>query len=172
MTEEGKKLGPLDQPFILSVPHTGTRFLKDLLKAPHNHVTQANVKERIRAKPIVCVPLRDPRKVWESWVTRHNSGTHSPDELYFEYERNWRLLEGYDKLKHMYYLPVDHKDRELYLELMARVTNKDLVTHWDPVGHEEPNKAIPNVDLSEIYSLAVVKRFYADSQYRRFYNIA
>lgn len=60
---------------ILSVQHTGTRFLVHELNCPraveHTYPNNAKrVAKLIASRPTIVVPLRHPARVYESWVRR------------------------------------------------------------------------------------------------------
>ena len=124
-------------PLVLSVPHCGTRSLKKLMGCGHAHVF-------IREHPrwvgfedtyLVC-PLREPRRVWQSWVKRHNTGRGLDLSLF---DKQWRHLEALDKDYEIHYIPLmgegeGHGDGPL---------ETDITPDWD-----------------YIYALPMIRRFY------------
>jgi len=140
-------------PYVVSIPHTGTRFLLELLKFNKGfvHVDHAQAKPRILDKQVVICPLRDPLKVWVSW--------HKRNESREKFRYCWHRMNELDAVRPIFYFPVDVPQRDFYLSLLANMIGQELTTTWEPVGHE-PGEHAPIIDLSDIYALPIAKRFY------------
>lgn len=108
--------------FVMSVQHTGTRFLVDLLGCKGAHVQHIHgvEGEKLEGKTMV-VPLRHPRAIAESW---HNRGKSCLDLV----DRFKELIEDYEG--EYVVLPIDNEEREANLAALG-----DYKTNWKPIGH-------------------------------------
>jgi hypothetical protein len=122
---------------ILSVPHTGTRFVMRLLE-PHAEFRAVHVIERdvlVRkhcdASPLVVIPLRHPGDCWRGWGKR---GKHKPHEFMGAW---WNLQRWADMLgDRAIIFPVDHPGRVNALGDIAQALGCKIVSDWRPVGRE------------------------------------
>lgn len=130
-------------PLIVSVPHSGTRTLMKAVGCSYAHVF-------IRENPnwiagftedqyLIC-PLRDPKKVWKSWVKRWNTGEGAVDLALFELQ--YRHLEILDKHYELHYVP-----------LMG--AGEGSMNASTTTNHPEP-------DWDYIYKLPMIAKFFDD----------
>ena len=153
---------------ILSVPHTGTRFLIALTGYDHTHSYEYKSPQQIRdlnGDEILISPLRDPRKVYGTWAARYRDG-HSwvmdPDHPK-SMESAWKGLAALDKELDIIYIPVDSPGRSLQLRLLSDKMGVPLRTNWAPVAQFRPGRERPEPparDLSWIYELPMVRQWY------------
>ncbi len=146
---------------ILSIPHTGTRALSDLLQCHHIHVHYLwpRLDAELRDNVIV-MPLRNPKRVWFSWVNR--VGTDHEIDLN-RFNKQWRKLQQLDRIYDIFYLPVDHSERNEQLELLSDKLGTKIKPGWKRTGHMggiRGPKPEPEVDWDFIYDLPMIKRFY------------
>lgn len=141
---------------LLSVVHTGTHFLMDLFKAngidnySHCHY---GVQTPIITQELIVSPIRDP---WACYVTCISRG-HLDDSFWMGWrEFNARFLFEGD----LWIVPVDTDSRGVLLSLLSLRLGVPLITDWKPV-RSGPRLEVEPVDLSEIYNLPVVKKFYS-----------
>jgi len=136
---------------VYSVPHTGTTFLRGLLVDAGLDVEVAHFgKKAIKLDaPIVC-PIRDPEKQYITWKTR---------ETNVDCFESWRIFNHLYENHSLHIIPVDGEGRDVYLSILSDYLGKELKTDWTPLN-SRPRKAIEVPDLSEIYNLPVVRRFY------------
>ena len=132
---------------ILSVPHSGTRFLKDRLSDPehcHTHWSWDRITERLSScdqPPIV--PLRNPLDVWASWC-RRNGTTNFP---YTEFFLAWGQLHTLDQMMELDVICVDRKD-------------DPRIDDWTPVGVFGTEQVILPIDLRSLHTLPIVERHF------------
>ena len=142
---------------ILSVPHTGTRFLSGLTghAAIHVHAKDDEIDHLARSQPPVICPLRDPWSVYVSDFSRRGTGHAINVSLEYAWRRLAELHERYD----IFYVPVD-QDPDFQRARLEALLGRDLDGAWEPVGHI-PSKEPPFKDWAWVYELPMVKEFYS-----------
>lgn len=153
MRDFGMKLpGQRVKRTVVSVPHTGTRWARRTFECLSVH---SYVDDEIVGVPIV--PLRDPRAVWDSWCRRLGTGHAVPVNFDFAWEQLHELSHRYD----FHYLPLDTPDRDECFYRICDALGEDLAPKWDQKdGHLELEVQDYPRDLSKIYELPFIKRFY------------
>lgn len=136
---------------IVSIPHTGTRFLKERLgieKHIHTTITWESLISEVRDKEIIS-PLRNPCDCWKSTIRRWLQ-PDVPDN-WFRFISAWYMMHALTLVMTVEFIPVDLKK-----------DNKYGITDWTPITGEEDrhNIVAPNVCLQMIYELPFVKQFY------------
>ena len=113
-------------PIIVSVPHCGTRFLKERLGIKdHVHTTKEwNSLVRRVANRKIIVPLRKPVDVWRSWCRRHE-GRNFP---YAGYYLAWGALQALDYQFDLDVICVDKQE-------------DPRITDWSKVGDGDASRA-------------------------------
>lgn len=134
---------------VVSVPHSGTRFLKERLGVDehvHSHRPWKDVLKRIEGKH-VYVPLRNPKMVWHSWCRRNNK-----DPLWFapEFFAAWFNIHTLDQVFDLDFICLD-KQNDARIKDWGRVGGNDA----SRLGHE-----IYSVDMQPIYKLPYINRYY------------
>jgi len=133
---------------IVSVPHTGTRFLKKRLGIKDHIHTVAlweHLLEKTEGRTIIS-PLRNPVSVWRSttrrWVTPDIPlDTHS-------FLRSWYMLHALSLVRDIDFIAIDKQQDE-------------RITDWAPVGKGDEGRAVhPDIDLKPLYELPFIKEFY------------
>ena len=153
---------------VLSVPHTGTRTLREILGCFSKHTFVNN--ERLAMDlvgAVVVTPLRDPREVWKSWLVRQ--GTIHQVDLH-QFEKTWRRLEELDKLYSIIYVPLDRPERDMQFAKVERAVGEEFSPNWEhreghietyAYGYEDrPRVYDDGRDLNWIYQLPMIKRYY------------
>ena len=144
---------------LLSVPHTGTHFLKELFlingieNYSHRHYGAVNI---FPIMDLIVSPIRDPLKTWISCASDNtDSALRAYDNAWKEF--NWHFQNEPD----LWVIPVDAPDdvREEQLNLLSMRLGLPLQTDWKPV-HSLPHKEVSTPDLSYIYDLPIVQQFY------------
>jgi hypothetical protein len=124
---------------IASIRHTGSKlFVDDILKAPHQannqkpksgvnfftHIDLHNplIHARCFQEYPTIVTLRHPLLVATSWKKRKKEISEMCVLWYILAE----MLDKYNP----YYLPVDHKDRDSYLQKINEGLGLNLKTDW------------------------------------------
>lgn len=136
---------------IVSVPHTGTRFLQDRLgveKYVHTHSNWVHLHERIHDKQIIA-PLRKPKDVWRSWCRRRDGGQDVLDWAQHFFAA-WYVLHTIDQLYDVDFICVDKRDDE-------------RIEDWSSVGEDEKSHPLwkhHRADLRVIYKIPFVHRHY------------
>ena len=148
-----RERNPKDLLHIVSIRHTGTHTLQEVFGCDKTHVHQHPEQKPGMNSKIIFVPLRDPKKVWESWTKRF------PDDDITHYINNqtqfiaeWLALDEFGKQFACHYIPVDK-------------CFGDTIK----LGVAEPNDAYPSrieqypwvPAFDFIYSLPFVAEYYA-----------
>jgi len=135
-------------PIIVSIPHSGTRFLKKRLGIEdHMHVGPDwyMLWERVQNRPIV-VPLRSPSEIWRSWCRRN-----SPEKFpYSQFFVAWGCLHALDQLCELDVICIDKQEDQ-------------RISDWSEVGSEDAGVAnwkLLKVDLRPLFELPIVERHY------------
>ena len=113
-------------------------------RGEHRHIEPAQIKilqHWLNEAEHVVVPIRHPVKVAESWKLR-NYDLAALDE-------QWRTLVDVVAPHDPIYLPVDHPDRNLYLDVLNERMGLDLQTDWKPVGGRLPHEILNEEPLTE-----------------------
>lgn len=147
--------------FLLSVPHTGTRFTERLLGPLYKMHTDLGVERKrmprlrllLEMSRVIVSPLRDPQKVWASFCRRRHTG-----ERFWE---GWRILEVLHQEFKIHYLPVDTPDRQLYLDEIAKGLGRKIETDWEPIGNKDVTHGLLlDQDLTEVYAMPMIRDRY------------
>lgn len=73
----------------------------------------------------------------------------------------WKVFDEMCRRWDVTVLPIDTPDREEFLVELGAVFNTELKTDWTPKGCGQRKKVEP-VDLTEIFDLPIVKKFYPE----------
>jgi hypothetical protein len=147
---------------IRSVPHTGTHFMRVLLKKcipeaiiETQHYEQFSHYKNDHEK-VYIAPIRHPYLVWKSWESR---GTGN--DPHFDFFSCWKQFNDdfVNENMHIQLLPLDTKDRQVHLDNLSVLLGHKLITDWIPVS-SKPHKEVKMTDLTDIYQLEVVRTFY------------
>lgn len=143
----------LDNISILSVKHTGTNFLHQIIREGIGDVRTAHYSSSNPDKlpKIVLSPIRHPYDCFVTWYSR---GRFGPD-----FFTEWKLLNECYLQSIPMIVPVDTDQGPMYLQKMANKLDCILETNWEPV-ESQTRYTPPNIDLSEVYELEVVQKFY------------
>jgi len=134
---------------IVSIPHTGTRFLSQRLgveECIHSHAAWDRLIKDIEGKKIYS-PLRNPINVWRSWSRRTNPERGFP---YITFSFAWYTMNILDQLYDVEFINLEAQDD-------SRITN------WSPVGDDEKGTSYeaPMIDdFRKVFQLPFVKRHY------------
>jgi len=136
---------------IVSVPYTGTRFLKERLGVNehiHTVVSWDALVERLEGKEIIA-PLRNPYDVWGSTIRRWvklDHDTHIPNFI-----SAWYVMHALTLIKKITFIPVDLK-----------IDPTGEIKDWTKVTGEKDrhNKKYYPISLRGIYLLPFVKKYY------------
>ena len=125
---------------VLSVEHSGTRFVKNTLLRGHSRAYHHLVPKhrqfisQLRDKhEFVLVPLRHPMEIARSWARRGMNLGHLA--LRFD------MLRTMFEVKEPLWIPVDIEERDEYVEKAIKATGAKLTpAGWPRVGHERANE--------------------------------
>ena len=157
--------------FVISVRHSGTRFLSKTLNCHHDHVDR--IKE-LKDGFIYASPLRDPRKVWLSWAVRDTRtslvcrGPATGQDCFID---SWNRLA---ELENVLYVPIDRPERDAQIRVLERKINNGLplfrpvrsinVDWTKRTGHVSYPSELPYDDWYDefdfIYDLPMIKPYY------------
>jgi hypothetical protein len=133
------------EPIIVSIPHTGTRFLQQRLgveKSVHTISKWGSLYNQVEGKQIFA-PLRHPTDVWKSWA-RRKKGPFP----YAEFFSAWYIMHTLDMLFDVDFICLDKRD-------------DPRITDWAPIGQDDPgNPGVPLIELRPLFSLPFVKKHY------------
>lgn len=137
----------ISDPIIISVPHSGTRFLKDRLKVTEHIHTNLNweaLMEKIDGRPLIA-PMRKPTEVWRSWCRRRNPEEDFP---YLSFAMSYGVMHTLDQL--------------FDIDFICLETQSDpRITDWRSVGDQDYGPwELRKLDLRPIYKLPFVQRYY------------
>lgn len=138
---------------IISVPHTGTNFLNKLVTDAGFMTVRCHhwQKKDLDKEGLILSPIRDPWKTWITWQSRNRQ------DDFFE---SWFLFnQVYQENPYLFILPIDTPAKFDYLKMLSCMLKVDIQTDWSPV-ESQPHKEVVKKDLSAIYNLSVVKKFY------------
>lgn len=134
------------EPIIVSIPHTGTRFLQERLgveKSVHTISKWSSLYHQVEGKQIIA-PLRHPNNVWGSWARRKKDPFP-----YAEFFSAWYLMHTLDMLFDVDFICLDKRD-------------DPRITDWTPLGHDGPGPyGLPLIELRPLFFLPFVNRHYS-----------
>ena len=137
---------------IISIPHTGTRFLQERLgieaQAHHTTGNWTSLRRRVEGKQIIS-PLRAPPDVWKSWARRHEFKSHSGEPFpYARFFSAWYVMHTLDMLFYVDFICVDKRE-------------DPRIKDWERIGHHDTGcEGLPVIDLRPLYFLPFVKKHY------------
>lgn len=135
---------------IRSVQHTGTNFLNQLLRN-HGWISRASHYLPVNRSGFLISPIRRPEDVWVTWCSSERK------EDFFEV---WSLFnQTYLDNDELIIVPVDTDDREDHLSKLSERLKCNIKTNWEPV-ESRPHRNFIERDLSDIYNLEVVRKYY------------
>lgn len=147
---------------VASVPHSGSRFVSELVRAPFLHVyTTGESLGEIRKHDVIVVPVRHPMAVAQSWKNRGKPIVSHPKHE--PMMAMWRTLIDVIAPLKPYYVPVDSENREQYLAKLGKRIRRKLTTDWRKVS--DGYLITPLNDEDE----AAVKELLADPFFEQFY---
>lgn len=143
----------LDRVAVMSVKHTGTHFLTQLLSESIGPVrtTHWSALNKDMLSEITISPIRHPDLCYATWYSRNRFGP-----AFFE---EWKVLNYNFVNDRIHPFPIDTENREFYKQQLEEVLGEKLVTEWKPLGSDKRYEP-PKMDLSEVYNLEVVQFFY------------
>lgn len=136
-------------PIIVSVPHSGTRFLKkrlDVRDNAHTTLPWGRLWEWCSMEREIIVPLREPADVFRSWCRRNNPKSFP----YGEFFMAWGQLHALDQMIELDVICVDQ-------------CSDPRITDWTQEGHGDGAYAgwkLHKADLRPVYKLPIVERHY------------
>jgi hypothetical protein len=132
---------------IISVPHTGTHFLKRELGVPtaeHTWVSWDKLIERCDSHEHIYVPMRHPLKVRNTWAGRGRLGN---EEGVMRWWKSWFQLQALDELYGLDIIAVDRQtDPRIKNWAKERSMPRPLPDSWRKVPIE-PVLELPVVNL-------------------------
>ena len=148
---------------VLSIEHSGTRFVKNHLLRGHWNRYQHLVphqREYIERMPgmyeFTFVPLRAPMEIARSWARKGMSMKLLADR----FEMLATMFDSQEPL----WIPLDSPDREEYLEAARSATGLDLDPRgWPRVGQD---RSVPSYDEARaLLQTAKIKKFFSEGFY-------
>jgi len=142
-------------PIIVSVPHCGTRFLKERLgikEHVHTHQSWNAAWDRVEGREVI-VPLREPSLVLRSWCRREHPRKFPVGTFFMA----WSFLHAIDQMIDVDVICVDKQE-------------DPRIDDWTPIGEEDGSHAgwkLHKFDLRPIHNLPIVQRHYGPAHLRR-----
>lgn len=141
---------------ILSVEHTGTHTLQMIIDTKYVFHTIANVEAHPGIDTaLIFVPLRCPRKTWESWAKRMalTFSQTSYDEAARKFIEQWKLLDELRIKFAPFFIPIDqltNSHKFIYNSKTKTTGGRQKIAQYP--WREEFN---------EIYDYSFIKELYA-----------
>ena len=138
------------KPIVVSVPHTGTRFLKERLSIEEHVHTNTNwdaLYRRVKNRKLI-VPLRNPSTVWRSWCRRRDD--RDPLSWAPSFFSAWYMMHTLDQLFDLDIICIDKQEDE-------------RITDWRRIGNADQDHAnwkLHKADLRVLYKIPLVYRNY------------
>lgn len=140
---------------VRSVQSTGSHFIMKLLRRNGFHVNLHHFDKHQTEGLVVC-PIRDP---WDTYVTWKSK---KYGDKFNDYDTQWcRFNQAWLDNDELFVLPIDISHRLRYLVKLGKVLDTRLTTDWKKEG-SIPHIQVEKVDLSHIYELPVVRKFYGE----------
>jgi hypothetical protein len=136
---------------VISVPHTGTHFIGKLFQTHGFQVEMKHVEAWGKSDDMIFCPIRDPKVTHGCWLKRGRQQ---------DFLAKWKILDEIYRTQKSFFLPIDTDDREEHLEELEKLLNVKFRTSWKPENSSCGPTAPSDEDLSEVYELDVVKKFY------------
>lgn len=148
--------------WVVSIPHTGTRFLREVLTTNSNHVGGGwQKKDNIFQMCHVFSPMRNPTAVWDSWMKRLGSGGRSLKQ----FNLCWEDLGRLDRCYPVHFIHLDLPDRDNELGAASELLGESLTANWASMVGHAPTRVwdgpVPvKPDWEMIYRLPMIRGFY------------
>ena len=95
---------------IISIPYTGTHFIKNLLESAGLKVRARHVEAWEPTPDLIIAPIRNPLDVYISWISNER------DQDFF---KKWKDFNKMFEEQNLFILPLDTEDRDDYLAELA-----------------------------------------------------
>jgi len=148
---------------VFSVPGSGTNSLLFILRNAGLGVHQRHYGAPPRQvfRDMTDWPRASSiRRPEDNWVTFYAIGHHNR----FSFKQCWmEFNERFLKDEELLILPVDHPERDNYLNHMEEQLGVKLQTDWEPQNSRPEHNhdlEISKEDMDFVYELEVVKKFY------------
>lgn len=134
---------------VVSIPHTGTKFLMqrlDIKDQIHSHAEWCRLQKELEGKKIYS-PLRHPYKVWESWTVRNNPDRAFP---YITFAFGWYAMHMIDTMYDVEFINLETQE-------------DSRITDWSAEGHAVGKGYIKTpipTDMKKLFNLPFVKRHF------------
>ncbi len=166
---------------IVSVRHTGTRFLHDQVGGIHYHVGENKIHgdgevSKDQQFSLVLSPLRNPKDVWDSWCCRYGlyCGTHPSGPIVGNgdiistkkwFKDSWINLS--ELHKDIIFIPVDIEEGKEQIKIAEGRIGRGLGVDWNKRYGHQPRPVTKykrewTADMDFIYKLPFIDRFYKD----------
>ena len=129
---------------IVSVQHTGSRFVADRLGIDpahiiHTYTDLSQVLSQLEGRGIIS-PLRHPKDVWESWCKRGRAD-------YATFILSFFTLAALASIRDVDFIAVDKQE-------------DSRIKDWSKVSHDERDTGCVDVDLSPLRMIPFVRDNY------------
>ncbi len=132
---------------IVSIPYTGTRFLKkhlNIQESVHTYTPWTRLLELVDGRTIIA-PLRDPAKNWTSWARRWTD--ELLDHQIRVFVQSWYTMHALTLICDVDFIPVD-------------LQQDDRITDWTPIGDEDTGSLVYKFRTDFLYNLPFVQKYY------------
>lgn len=151
---------------LTSVMHSGTRFFQEAIKPSHvNHLHQDTAIGKVigRAGVVACA-IRKPELVLRSWYKRRTGRINTFGDPSVAWEKSWHGLRDFSRqyADKWFFLPIDHCDRQIWLDRLADRLGREIAPDWDNVvGASGGSASIPRrIKVDWIYEIPIVRELY------------
>lgn len=147
---------------LTSIPHSGTLFFAGVLKPDQQaHFTSPEIKRFFKESTTVACAVRHPRLIWRSWFNRSKHKDGKPNAHWHNGWRTFRLLAK--EYPDIYYLPIDHEDKGVYLDILASRLGRLFLPNWEKKENAYENGPLhdpPEIDMSIPFSIPIIQELY------------
>lgn len=106
---------------------------------------------------LVIATIRDPQATKRSWLARKRDQ---------DFDYMWHIFEQAYKTQKMFILPIDTDDRQKQLDELSKLLGVKLLTDWK-AENESNHDNQEFTDLSHIYKLSVVDKYYGKKEVKK-----
>ena len=151
-----------DDSVIVSIPFSGTRYLRQALNIPrcaHTYVPPERLLEYVESATNIVVPLRRPEDNWASWARRWPEGKPW-DRRIAEFERAWIGMAWF----------LEYMSSEIVWEAAVDTTVKTTIklypdykfpeSDFPQIGSEDEGNNSYDYDVSHLYRYSFIKEYY------------
>lgn len=159
-----------DDAVIVSIPYSGTRYLRSALNIPksvHTYVPPDVMMEYIGDARYIFAPLRQPESNWAAWARRWPHGKPW-DRRIAEFERAWMGMAWICNEYDVQFIPLDH---DVGPRLLTGAQELVGLVPFEPekrFGEDDEGSNSYDYNVKHLYRYNFVKQYYT---YKENHNV-